>query len=101
MPARPWIDDFTAGYMQRVMHKFRAKATASPGSARRATRDKKMFGTGQLEDGVMQFTSAPVAARPDSSPLASAQLRTMLMSTTNRTPVFAGCQRNAASARQS
>lgn len=66
MPARPWIDDFTAGYMQRVMHKFPRQGDREPWlNTQSYTRDKKMFGTGQLEDGVMQFTSAPVAARPN------------------------------------
>ena len=64
MPERPWIDNFTAGYMQRVMHKFPRQGDREPWiNPQSYTRDKKMFRTGQLEDGAMQFTSAPVAAR--------------------------------------
>ena len=63
MPERPWIDNFTAGYMQRVMHKFPRQGDREPWiNPQSYTRDKKMFRTGQLEDGAMQFTSAPVAA---------------------------------------
>ncbi len=64
MPERPWIDSFTAGYMQREMHKFPRQGDHEPWiNPQSYTRDKKMFRTGQLEDGAMQFTSAPVAAR--------------------------------------
>lgn len=61
MPERPWIDNFTAGYMQRVMHRFPRQGDREPWiNPQSYTRDKKMFRTGQLEDGAMQFTSAPV-----------------------------------------
>ncbi|HQZ35687.1 MAG TPA: NAD(P)/FAD-dependent oxidoreductase [Ilumatobacteraceae bacterium] len=64
MPERPWIDNFTAGYMQRVMHKFPRQGDREPWiNPQSYTRDKKMFRTGQLEDGAMQFTSAPVVVR--------------------------------------
>ena len=64
MPERPWIDSFTAGYMQRMMHMFPRQGDREPWiNTQSYTRDKKMFRTGQLEDGAMQFTSAPVAAR--------------------------------------
>jgi len=64
MPERPWIDNFTAGYMQRVMHKFPRQGDREPWiNPQSYTRDKKMFRTGQLEDGAMQFTSAPAVAR--------------------------------------
>jgi cation diffusion facilitator CzcD-associated flavoprotein CzcO len=38
MPPRPWIDDFSSGYMQRSMHRFPSRATASRGSTRRTMR---------------------------------------------------------------
>ncbi len=64
MPERPWIDSFTAGYMQRMMHMFPRQGDHEPWiNPQSYTRDRKMFRTGQLEDGAMQFTSAPVAAR--------------------------------------
>ena len=63
MPQRPWIDDFSAGYMQRVMHRFPKQGDREPWiNPQNYTRDKKMFRTGQLEDGAMQFTTAPVPA---------------------------------------
>ena len=30
MPARPWIDDFSSGYMQRVMHRFPKQGDREP-----------------------------------------------------------------------
>ena len=60
MPERPWIENFTSGYMQREMHKFPRQGDREPWiNPQSYTRDKKMFRTGQLEDGAMQFTSAP------------------------------------------
>ncbi|MBP9052366.1 MAG: NAD(P)/FAD-dependent oxidoreductase, partial [Ilumatobacteraceae bacterium] len=64
MPERPWIDGFTAGYMQREMHRFPRQGDREPWiNPQSYTRDKKMFRTSALEDGAMQFTSArmPVA----------------------------------------
>ena len=64
MPERPWIDGFTAGYMQREMHWFPRQGDHEPWiNPQSYTRDKKMFRTSALEDGAMQFTSArmPVA----------------------------------------
>ncbi len=65
MPERPWIDDFTAGYMQREMHRFPRQGDHEPWvNTQSYTRDKKLFRAGPLEDGAMQFSSAPaVAAR--------------------------------------
>ena len=63
MPQRPWIDDFSAGYMQRVMHRFPRQGDREPWiNPQNYSRDKKMFRTGQLEDGAMQFTTARVPA---------------------------------------
>ena len=64
MPERPWIDGFTAGYMQREMRRFPRQGDHEPWiNPQSYTRDKKMFRTSALEDGAMQFTSArmPVA----------------------------------------
>ena len=64
MPERPWIDSFTAGYMQRMMHMFPRQGDHEPWiNPQSYTRDKKMFRTGPLEDGAMQFTSAPVVSK--------------------------------------
>ena len=64
MPERPWIDGFTAGYMQREMHRFPRQGDHEPWiNPQSYTRDKKMFRTSAHQDGAMQFTSArmPVA----------------------------------------
>ena len=57
MPQRPWIDDFSAGYMQRVMHRFPKQGDREPWiNPQNYGRDKKMFRKAPLDDGCMQFT---------------------------------------------
>jgi monooxygenase len=69
MPARPWIDKFTAGYMQRVMHRFPKQGDREPWiNPQNYARDKKMIRLGALEDGALIFGNpAPAAtsATPD------------------------------------
>ncbi len=63
MPERPWIDDFTSGYMQRVMHLFPRQGDREPWiNPQNYGRDKKMFRKSPLDDGVMTFTKAKVRA---------------------------------------
>ena len=63
MPERPWIDDFSSGYMQRVMHKFPRQGDREPWiNPQRYGRDKKMFKKGAIDDGVMRFTNADAEA---------------------------------------
>ena len=65
MPQRPWIDGFSAGYMQRVMHQFPKQGNREPWvNPQSYKRDKKMFRSSPLDDGAMRFTKArkPVAA---------------------------------------
>ena len=63
MPERPWIDGFSAGYMQRVMHKFPRQGDREPWiNPQNYTRDKKMFRKAPLDDGAMQFTTANAKA---------------------------------------
>jgi len=58
MPARRWIDGFSAGYMQRVMHRFPRQGDREPWlNPQNFAKDKKMIREGALEDGVLQFTS--------------------------------------------
>ena len=58
MPRRPWIDEFTPGYMQRDdADAAQARATARRGSTRSATRPTaRRLLKDPLDDGVMQFT---------------------------------------------
>ena len=57
MPARAWIDEFSPGYMQRVMHKFPKQGDREPWlNPQSYGRDKKMFRHAPLEDGALVFT---------------------------------------------
>ncbi len=65
MTERPWIDQFTSGYMQRDMHRFPRQGDHEPWiNPQDYGRDKKMFRKAPLDDGVMLFTRAksPAAA---------------------------------------
>ncbi|MGA1404455.1 MAG: flavin-containing monooxygenase, partial [Ilumatobacteraceae bacterium] len=58
MPRRPWIDGFSSGYMQRVMHLMPTQGDREPWiNPQNYDKDKKMFREGRLDDGVMQFTN--------------------------------------------
>ncbi|MEN9506907.1 MAG: hypothetical protein RI958_2833 [Actinomycetota bacterium] len=59
MPARAWIENFSAGYMQRVMDRFPKQGDREPWiNPQNYGRDKKMFRSSPVDDGVMQFTRA-------------------------------------------
>ncbi len=59
MAARPWIDDFTPGYMQRKMHLFPKQGDHSPWrNTQNYTLDKKMIRNAPLEDGALIFESS-------------------------------------------
>ncbi len=56
MPERPWIDNFSAGYMQRVMHLFPRQGDREPWiNPQNYKRDKKLFRNAPVDDGVMRF----------------------------------------------
>jgi len=62
MPERPWIENFSAGYMQRAMQKLPRQGDREPWiNPQDYTRDKKMFRKAPVDDGVMQFTRSRVA----------------------------------------
>src|SRR5215213_2596240 len=66
MPARPWVEHFTSGYIQRVAHLLPRQGDREPWiNAQNYTRDRKMFRRSPVDDGVMQFTrsQAPAADR--------------------------------------
>jgi len=58
MPERPWIDNFSAGYMERVMHKFPRQGDREPWiNPQDYKRDRKLFRESPIDDGVMTFSS--------------------------------------------
>ncbi len=69
MPERPWIDDFSSGYMQRVMHRFPRQGDREPWiNPQRFSADKKMFRKGAVDDGVMRLTRSATAVQPSPNP---------------------------------
>jgi len=58
MPARPWIDQFSSGYVQRVMHRFPKQGDHEPWiNPQNYARDKKMIRFGPIEDGALVFSN--------------------------------------------
>jgi cation diffusion facilitator CzcD-associated flavoprotein CzcO len=63
MPPRPWIDQFSSGYMQRMMHRFPKQGDHEPWiNPQDYTRDKKMIRLAPLEDGALIFSNPPERA---------------------------------------
>ena len=57
MDEKSWIDNFSAGYMERVMDQFPKQGDREPWiNPQNYKRDKKLFRESPLEDGAMQFT---------------------------------------------
>ena len=64
MPERPWIDDFSSGYMQRIMPLLPRQGDREPWiNPQDYGKDKKMFRKSPVDDGVMQFTRSKARAR--------------------------------------
>jgi len=58
MKERPWIDGFSSGYMQRMMHRMPRQGDHEPWiNPQNYRRDKKMFKHSPVDDGVMQFST--------------------------------------------
>ena len=56
MPTKPWIQDFSSGYMQRKMHLFPKQGDREPWlNTQNYARDRKMIRKAPLEDGVLVF----------------------------------------------
>ncbi len=73
MPARPWIEDFSAGYMQRMMDHMPRQGDRAPWiNPQDYARDKVMLRQGALEDGALVFDN-PQAARTAPSLLQAAE----------------------------
>ncbi len=57
MPKRLWIDDFSAGYMQRVLPRFPRQGDREPWiNPQNYRKDRKMFRDAPLEDGALIFS---------------------------------------------
>ena len=57
MPARPWIDDFSSGYMQRAMHLMPRQGDRAPWlNPQNYAADRRMLRRDPVDDGVMRFT---------------------------------------------
>jgi cation diffusion facilitator CzcD-associated flavoprotein CzcO len=64
MPERPWIEGFSSGYVQRVLHLMPKQGDREPWiNPQSYKRDRKMFRKGPVADGVMQFTRPAGRAR--------------------------------------
>ncbi len=58
MKLLPWIDGFSSGYMQRMMHLFPKQGGNGPWrNTQNYKLDKKLIRNAPLEDGAMQFTN--------------------------------------------
>lgn len=70
MPARPWLDQFSSGYVTRVMDQFPKQGDREPWiNPQNYSRDKKMLRFGPLEDGVLVFDNpAPAGATAEAAP---------------------------------
>lgn len=63
MTPRPWVEDFSAGYMQRVMHLMPRQGDRAPWlNTQRISKDRALIAKAEVDDGVMQFTRAPAAS---------------------------------------
>ena len=74
MPPRPWIDDFSSGYMQRIMDRFPRQGDHEPWiNPQNYTRDKQMIRRGALEDGALIFDNPPTKANASTVTLKAAE----------------------------
>ena len=63
MTRRFWIDDFSAGYMQRVMHRFPKQGDEMPWmNPQNYRKDRKMFRDDPIVDEALNFGTAVAAA---------------------------------------
>jgi monooxygenase len=61
MPQRPWIENFSSGYMERTMDRFPRQGDREPWiNPQNYGRDKKLFRSDPVDDGVMHFTKSQV-----------------------------------------
>lgn len=63
MPRRPWIEDFSSGYMQRSMHLFPKQGDRDPWRHTQDYATDKKLTRGPIEDGVLVLENPVGAAR--------------------------------------
>lgn len=67
MPERPWIENFSSGYMQRSMHLFPKQSDRAPWhNPQKYSLDKKMIRRAKLEDGALSFDNPHTEPQDDS-----------------------------------
>jgi len=63
MTLKPYVEDFTPGYMLRVIHLFPKQGDREPWTnPQDYRRDRRTFLEGPLEDGVLEFADCDTAA---------------------------------------
>jgi hypothetical protein len=63
MPERPWIQDFSSGYMERMMPMMPKQGDREPWTnPQRYSLDKKTLRKAPLEDGAMIFSNPSVSS---------------------------------------
>ncbi|MCP5180473.1 MAG: NAD(P)/FAD-dependent oxidoreductase [Pseudomonadales bacterium] len=66
LPRRPWIEDFSAGYMRRVMHLFPKQLGVDPWrNTQNYALDRRALRNDPLEDGALIFGAGELAAAQD------------------------------------
>ncbi len=74
MPARPWIEDFSSGYMARTMDRLPKQGDRAPWiNPQDYQRDKIMIRKGVVDDGVLVFSNPPTAAKASPPMLQAAE----------------------------
>ena len=63
MQPRPWITEFSAGYLQRVMGDLPRQGDREPWvNPQRLAADRRLIARAPMDDGVLRFTRAPARA---------------------------------------
>jgi monooxygenase len=68
MPARPWIEGFSSGYIQRQLHLLPKQGDHAPWvNTQNYGLDKKIIRDGDIADGVMEFSNPAATAASDAA----------------------------------
>ncbi|MDP5052448.1 MAG: NAD(P)/FAD-dependent oxidoreductase [Congregibacter sp.] len=66
MSPKPWVDDFSAGYMQRVMHMFPRQGDRNPWvNSQNYLREKRDFQEMSFTEAALRYETPMPAARPE------------------------------------